>query len=128
MELLTAVLAFAGAALGAGFGYRAVMAATRMEREARRREEWGRRFTGALTAVTSTQPTQLALGHALLLELIRSDLATAEERREARAVLEVLATRRDDVDLRLVVAPEEVDQAQIVEDNGDEDPTEGDDR
>ena len=78
--------------------------------------------------MTSAQPTQLALGHALLLELIRSDLATDEERREARAVLEVLATRRDDVDLRLIVAPEEVDQAQIVEDNGVEDSTEGDDR
>ena len=88
MEVLTAVLAFAGAALGAGFGYRATLRATRVEHEARRREEWGRRFTAAMTAVTASHPRQVATGNALLRQLLRSDLATEEDRNEARAVLD----------------------------------------
>jgi hypothetical protein len=119
MEVLTAILAFAGAAIGAGVGYRATRGATKVEGEARRREEWGRRFTSALTAVTGSEPTQVAAGHALLLQLIRSDLASEEDRREARAVLEVFATQRDDVDLRLV-PPRELNEAEIVEDTGDD--------
>ena len=53
MDALTAILAFAGAALGSAVGYRATAGATKVEREARRREEWGRRFTSALEAATS---------------------------------------------------------------------------
>lgn len=127
VDVLTAILAFAGAALGSAVGYRAARGATRVERDARRREEWGRRFTAALTAVTSSEPTQVASGHALLLQLIRSDQATEEDRREARAVLEVIATHRAGVDLRLVVPPEALDSAVLVEDNGVDEPPEGDD-
>jgi hypothetical protein len=127
MEVLTAVLAFAGAALGAGVGYRATAGATRVEREARRREEWGRRFTSALTAVTASHPRQVATGHALLRELLRSGLATEEDRNQARAVLEVVATQQGYGDLRLVVPPEHLDEAEIVEDTGIEEPTEGED-
>ena len=127
MEVLTAVLAFAGAALGSAVGYRAALGATKVERDARRREEWGRRFTAALTAVTSSDPRQVDLGQALLMELVRSDLATDEDRREARAVLEVIATHRAGVDLRLVLPPEALDSAVVVEDNGVDEPVEGDD-
>jgi len=126
MEVLTAALAFAGAALGSAVGYRATLGATRVERDARRREEWGRRFTAALTAVTSSDLRQVDLGQALLMELVRSDLATDEDRREARAVLEVIATHRAGVDLRLV-PPEALDSAVLVEDNGVDEPSEGDD-
>jgi hypothetical protein len=126
MEVLTAVLAFAGAALGSAVGYRAALGATKVERDARRREEWGRRFTAALTAVTSADQRQVDLGQALLMELVRSDQATDEDRREARAVLEVIATHRAGVDLRLV-SPEALDAAVLVEDNGVDEPSEGDD-
>ena len=127
MELLTAILAFAGAAFGSAVGYRATLGATRVERDARRREEWGRRFTAALTAVTASDVRQADLGQALLMELVRSDLATDEDRREARAVLEVIATHRGGVDLRLVVPAEALDSAIVVEENGGEEPSEGDD-
>ena len=127
MEVLTAVLAFAGAALGSAIAYRATLGATRVEHDARRREEWGRRFTAALTAVTSSDARQADLGQALLMELVRSDLATDEDRREARAVLEVIATHRAGVDLRLVVPPEALESAVVVEDNGGDEPMEGDD-
>jgi hypothetical protein len=127
MEVLTAVLAFAGAALGSAFAYRASLGATRVERDARRREEWGRRFTAALTAVTASDPSRVATGQALLLELVRSDLASEEDRREARAVLEVVATTGGGVDLRLV--PREVlDSAEVVEDTGDGAPAKEGDR
>ena len=127
MELLTAILAFAGAAFGSAVGYRATLGATRVERDARRREEWGRRFTAALTAVTASDTRQADLGQALLMELVRSVLATDEDRREARAVLEVIATHRGGVDLRLVVPAEALDSAIVVEENGGEEPPEGDD-
>jgi hypothetical protein len=128
MDVLTAILAFAGAALGSAVGYRAALGATKVERDARRREEWGRRFTAALTAVTASHPRQVATGHALLRQLLRSDLATEEDRNEARAVLEVVATQQGFGDLRLVVPPEHLDEAEIVEDNGIEEPPEGEDR
>jgi hypothetical protein len=129
VELLTAALAFAGAGLGSGIAYRATLGATRVEREARRREEWGRRFTAALTAVTASEPRQVATGHALLLQLIRSDLATEEDRNEARAVLEVLAIRGEGpgADLRLL-PQEDLEVADIVEDTGGDQPAEGDAR
>ncbi len=127
MELLTAALAFAGAALGAGFGYRATLRATRVEHDARRREEWGRRFTAAMAAVTASHPRQVATGNALLRQLLRSDLATEEDRKEARAVLEVVATIQHGYgDLHLVLPPEHLDEAEIVEDTEME-PTEGGD-
>jgi hypothetical protein len=127
MEVLTAVLAFAGAALGSAVGYRATAGATKVEREARRREEWGRRFTAALTAVTSSEPRQVDTGQALLVQLVQSDLATDEDRQEARAVLEVIATHRSGVDLHLVLPAEALSSAVLVEDTGDQDTREGED-
>jgi hypothetical protein len=127
VEVLTAMLAFAGAAVGAGVGYRASIRATGVEREARRREEWGRRFTAALTAVTASAASQVATGQALLLELVRSDLATEKDRSAARAVLEVVATNQGGVDLRLVVPPEDVESEYVVEETGSTESGKGDD-
>ena len=119
MEVLTAVLAFAGAALGAALGYRASIGATRVEREARRREEWGRRFTAALEAATSVDARARAAGRSLLVELIGSAVATDEDRREAAAVLEATAVDVHDARLRLV-PPDQLNDVDVVEHTGGE--------
>lgn len=76
---------------------------------ARRREEWGRRFTTGLEAVTSSDPRRRATGRALLVQLIRSGLATAEDRRQAAAVLDAVATHNPGGDLRLVLSEGHLD-------------------
>ena len=45
MEVLTALLAFAGAALGSAIGYRATVGATKVERDGRRRASLSRQNT-----------------------------------------------------------------------------------
>jgi len=125
VEIVSGVLAFCGAAVGSALAYLGTRAATKTEREARRREEWGRRFTSALEAVNSTDSTSRATGRALLVELLDSPLATEDDRRAARAVLEAAATHNE-ADLRLLLPPgSNLDDIDVVRDNGNSDGTEG---
>lgn len=123
-ELITAIVAFFGGALGSGLAYRATYQQTRVEREARRREEWGRRFTSALEAINSTDPVSRATGRALLVELLDSPLAAPDDRRAAEAVLDAAATHST-ANLRLLLRPDDVDDVNVVRDTGDNGETEG---
>lgn len=117
MTLLAGFLAFFGAGLGSAFAFWASRGATRTEREARRREEWGRRFTTALEGITSPDPISRATGRALLEELLDSDLASADDRRAAGAVLTAIATHNAR-DHRRIAPSGDLDDVQIVEDDG----------
>jgi len=126
-DIVVGVLAFVGAAAGAALAYVATRSATKAEREARRREEWGRRFTASLEAITSSDPRRRATGRALLVELMRSELATDDDRRDASAVLTAAATHTDDADLRLIVPTiDNLDDVDIVRETGDVEPDEPD--
>lgn len=102
-DLVTGLLAFVGAVIGSAVAswatLRAASADRRERRRAsdadrreRRREEWGRRFSDAIGAVTSTDPTSRATGRALLRDLLRSELATDDDRTMAESVLDAAAT------------------------------------
>ncbi len=67
-EVLTGVLAFTGAGIGSTLGYVATRGAAKAERAARRREEWGRRFTIALEAYLSSDVGRRATGRTYLVE------------------------------------------------------------
>ena len=128
-EIVVGVLAFLGAGAGAALAYVATRSATKAEREARRREEWGRRFTASLEAITSSDARRRATGRALLVELMRSELATDDDRRDAAAVLTAAATHTDDADLRRIVPTiDNLDDVEIVRDTGDVEPDEEDER
>jgi len=126
VELANGLLAFIGAGIGSGLAYLATRSATRAEREARRREEWGRRFTAALDAITSAATRRRATGRALLVELMRSGLATDDDRKEAAAVLDAAATQHPGGDLRLILPAGNLDDVEIVRDTGPRDQDEGD--
>lgn len=119
---LTALFAFLGAAAGSVLPFLASRASTKQEGAQGRREEWGRRFTAGLEALTSADPQQRAAGRGLLRALLQSDLATADDRQAAEAVLEATATydQAQHSSLRLVVPPDEVDQTRVVEDTEDD--------
>src|SRR5438552_10664571 len=118
-EALTALLAFLGAAVGSSLAFVAARAATKLEDAQGRREEWGRRFAMALEALTSPDDQAAAVGRALLRALLRSELATDDDRRAAFAVAEAGATNTpDDGDLRVAVPNDEVDSVRIIEENG----------
>lgn len=106
--------------------YLATRGATMAEREARRREEWGRRFTTSLEAITSSDPRRRATGRALLVELMRSELATADDRQDAAAVLDAAATHNRGGDLRLILPAASLDGVDIVRETGRTDIGEGD--
>ena len=123
MTIVAGFLAFFGAALGSAFAFWASRGATRTEREARRREEWGRRFTTALEGITSPDPISRATGRALLEELLDSDLASADDRRAARAVLDAAATHN--ARGRIVLPEDNVDDLEVLRDNRGKDRPEG---
>ena len=64
---------------------RATTEATAQREIAARREEWWRRMQWALTAAAGDGEVVSAVGLAMLNELVRSDMATPEERALARA-------------------------------------------
>jgi hypothetical protein len=117
-EIVVGVFSFLGAGIGSALAYLGTRGATRAERTARRREEWGRRFTAALEAVTSEDARRRATGRALLVELMRSELATDDDRREAAAVLEAAATHDLRGDLRMAPPTSNLDDVEIVRDTG----------
>jgi hypothetical protein len=128
-DIVVGVLAFVGAGAGAALAFLATRSATKAERESRRREEWGRRFTASLEAITSSDARRRATGRALLVELMRSELATDDDRRDAAAVLSAAATHTNDSDLRLIVPMvDDLDDLEIVRDTGDVEADEEDDR
>ena len=133
MDWWTGVLAFLGAALGAGLSYvasrREVMqreAAARRDRGQRQEqghlEEWGRRFTAALEDIASDTFRRRELGRVVLVELSESHLATQEERDLAKVVLDTGARLESDGDV-LASPPERlmVDDLEFVEEDGPED-------
>jgi hypothetical protein len=125
-EIVAGILAFFGAGIGSALAYLGTRGATKAEREARRREEWGRRFTAALEAITSSDLRRRATGRALLVELMRSELASDDDRREAAAVLDAAATHNPDGDLRRILPAGNLDDVEIVRETGSSDEQEGD--
>ena len=81
------LLAFLGAVLGSVLGYLGTVRSARAEGLARRREEWGRRFTHALEMSLSSNVDARRPGFALLELLGSSELASDEERGYVEAVL-----------------------------------------
>lgn len=125
VQIVSGLLAFVGAGLGSALAYIGTRGATKAERQARQREEWGRRFTSALEAINSTDHTSRATGRALLVELLNSPLATDDDRSAARAVLEAAATHSE-ANLRLLLPPgSNLDDVEVVRDTGGSDETEG---
>jgi hypothetical protein len=84
---MVGVIAFVGAVLGSALGYLGAARATRVERLARHREEWGRRFTLALDMCLSSNKRARQPGMDLLVLLSGSKLASDEERSYVDAVL-----------------------------------------
>jgi len=120
-EFLAALFAFLGAGVGSGLAFWTSRSQTSVEREARRREEWGRRFTTALDRATSPDPAARRAGRALLRALLASELATADDRLEAQRVLDAIATGDGGRDLRLLLPSGNLDDVAIVRDTGSED-------
>jgi len=123
---LAGLLAFLGAAIGAGGAYAAAQRGTRQRQRQGEHEKWGRRFTTALEAMASDTFRRRALGREVLVHVSRSRLATAEDRGLADAVLAAAArldTEGDDlVDLFRGVS---VDDVLVVEDDDQEQDEEG---
>jgi hypothetical protein len=114
-DVLTPVLAFAGAAIGAGLVYLGTRSGVAQEERQSRREEWGRRFTAALNDVPD--PWRQWLGVVLLGKLARSELASPEERELADDLLTQAANRAPHgTDLRLATRHGELADFRIVED------------
>ena len=117
--MLGALLAFAGAVLGSAVVWLGTRRATDVERDARRKEEWGRRFTAALEAATSADRRRRSAGRSLLVELSASALASEEDRRQADAVLAAIAVDVRDPTLRLV-PPDQLNELVVLEDTGED--------
>lgn len=118
-EVGTALLAFFGAALGSGLAFWAARAATKLDATQGRREEWGRRFTLSVDAVTSPHDRTADIGRALLEALMTSELAAPDDRQAAVAVLAADANFVAGVgDLRATLSVGSVDPDVAVEDDG----------
>ena len=118
---LAPLLSFVGGALGAGLAFRAAQRGTQQRELQSRREEWGRRFTLALTDMADAEPRRRALGHALLAHLARSDLATTEERELADHLLtEAALSPEHGEDLREMSGATSLDDVTLVEEDGRE--------
>lgn len=87
-DWLSPLLSFAGAGLGGGLVYRLGQ-----------KQEWARRFEGALEMLASNDPRQRALGRARVVAITRQGSASAGDRDEALAVLreDVRANCSEDV-------------------------------
>lgn len=106
--------------VGAGLAYVGAWAGTRQRENQGRREEWGRRFSSALDAIKSDDLRSRMLGRTLLAELATSELASPEERALADTLLEEEARfDPDGTDLRLIVAGQELDDLQFIEEDED---------
>ncbi len=124
-HVLDALFAFLGAGVGSGVAYWGTRNRTQVERTARQREEWGRRFTSALEAINSTDHSSRATGRALLEELLTSPLATDDDRRAAQAVL-AAAALHDQANLRLLLPPgSNLDDVSLVRDTHGRNESEG---
>jgi len=125
-ELVTGVLAFLGAGLGSGLAFWATRSSTAQDKRQGALEEWGRRFTAALEALTSDDARRREIGRRLLVQLLSSSLATEDDRATAAALLDASAiyVGTPAGDLRAVVEPGELDDTRVVEDD-ESDPEEG---
>lgn len=133
-DLSVGVLSFLGAALGAGLGYWGAHVATGQRERQSRREEWGRRFTSALSDLGSAQARRRALGRALLAQLAKSDLASQEEHELAdHLLLDAARLSEDGTPVDELVGDTDLDAIFFVEANqypewGDPDRTDPADR
>lgn len=117
MDWLTPLLAFVGAAAGAGASYVAAQRGTRQRERQGQREEWGRRFTTALDDVGSGEFRRRVLGRVVLVQLAESELAGVQDRRLADTVLEMGARLdADGDDVTLGMAGVRMDVLEFVED------------
>lgn len=125
-DWLTGLLAFLGAAVGAASSYFAAQRGTTQREQQSQREEWGRRFSMALDDIAADDLRRRTLGRELLVELAKSDLATAEERATADRLLEVGA-RLDAQGTDVATAAEGValDDLAFQVDDGDRTPPDG---
>jgi len=106
--------------VGAGLAYVGAWAGTRQRENQGRHEEWGRRFSSALDAIKSEDLRSRMLGRTLLAELATSELASPEERALADTLLEEEARfDPEGTDLRLIIAGQELDDLQFIEEDED---------
>ena len=125
MSTASAWLAAAVSLLGAGLAYLGARQGTRSEAQAvteSQRDEWGRRFSTAIDLMTRTGHRDRAMGRALLDALFESDLATADDRQIAQALLaaSVLADVPVAAQRESALRPQAraVDDIEFVEDDG----------
>lgn len=104
-DVLVGVLALLGGAVGAWLSFRAALRSTAQQERAGRREEWGRRFTAALDMVADPGTRRQVMGHALLQQLVRSELASDEEKRLAEAMVYASSRAGRHADLLTLVGP-----------------------
>lgn len=116
-DVVTPILAFVGAGIGAGLAYIGTRSDVAQQERQSRREEWGRRFTAALGDIGDPDPWRQNLGLLLLGKLARSDLASPEERDLADDLLAEAATHTSaGADVRAVARQRQLAEVRIVED------------
>ena len=121
------VLSFIGAGLGASLAYIATRASTRQDETQGRREEWGRRFTAGIDALSAPDHRKRTLGRALLVQLLRSSLATDDDRAVSVGVLDADATYNPATggDLRVIVPGSELDETRLLREDEQDNTPEG---
>lgn len=107
---------------GAALAYVGARQGSRPERDAvieSRRDEWGRRFSQAIDLLGSPTATQRSIGRALFDALLDSDLAGADDRRIAAALVQSGVLQSLPPSVRSAgIAARAVDEVQFVEDDG----------
>lgn len=110
-----AVASFTGARLGAKANRDASAEATAQRELQARRDEWGRRFASALERTASPDVLQRTIAVTMLAALLRSELASPDDRALAREVY--FAFTRSTLSL----VTQGVDDTVVVEDDEDAD-------
>jgi hypothetical protein len=124
-DWLVPTSALVGAGLGAGLSYLGARAgahstnrATEQRESAGRREEWGRRFAAALSLLGEQSQRDRMIGRALLVQLLASDLATADDREVAAKILAADAVDKPtQAALRALPAGPDLQDVEFVQDD-----------
>jgi hypothetical protein len=93
---VTPLLAFGGALLGSGLSYRAAQKGTQQRESQGRREEWGRRFTGALGYLVVPESRGRDLGRRGAAVSKKTIKVTRDQVSAARAQIELCGTDKVD--------------------------------
>ena len=128
MSVLAAWAAALVSLIGAGLAYLGARQGSHPERDAvteSRRDEWGRRFSTAIDLMIRPGDRDRAMGRALLDALFESDLATDDDRRIARSLLQAsvlaavpISAQRELEPRAAGVTAAAVDDIEFVEDDG----------